>query len=129
MVPAAAPTGVHVLAAGPAAFVVDGLGRTWPAASTRLEVEAVPTVSLAASPDPVGPGELVTVDFTVTNSSTSQTLTELAFDHVLPFGLPPETIAGSCTTRGTATRRPGRVSTKPGVSVSMPSSALAKRLE
>ena len=32
--------GVHVLAAGPAAFVVDGLGRTWPAASTRLEVEA-----------------------------------------------------------------------------------------
>ncbi|MCA9579144.1 MAG: hypothetical protein KC668_27130, partial [Myxococcales bacterium] len=70
------------LTADPSASVVGA------AASDVLVVTTGPLVSLVLSPDPVGAGDVLTAEFTITNGSSTQPLSAISFTAPLDSFLP-----------------------------------------
>jgi uncharacterized repeat protein (TIGR01451 family) len=92
-VPAAAATGVWPNATSAISAVVDGSPVTTGPASDSLVVSTAPLLTKSFLNDPVGAGQIATVEFTITNTSSTSPATDLAFDDNLSAFLSGTTIA------------------------------------
>ena len=87
-VPAGAPVGIHPNTTGAITATVGGSPVTGNMASEDLFVSPIPTLTKEFIDDPVNPGETVTLRFTITNTSTTSSATDIAFEDLLPTVLP-----------------------------------------
>ncbi|WP_412067786.1 Calx-beta domain-containing protein [Rubrivirga sp. IMCC43871] len=89
-VPAGAAQGAYTNTTSAISGTIAGQGVAGAPASDQLFVAPVPILTLAFADDPVGSGESVTLEFTITNSSATDSAADIAFDDeftFLPFPL------------------------------------------
>lgn len=79
MVPAAAARGAYPNTTSAVTGDIDGSGVTGNVATDTLFVEHFPILTKAFTDDPVGGGDTVTLEFTITNTSAASTLSGIAF--------------------------------------------------
>ncbi|MCP3938770.1 MAG: DUF11 domain-containing protein, partial [Actinomycetia bacterium] len=87
-VPAAAAAGGYTNTTSSITADFDGSPATGNPASDILFVQAVPLLTKEFIPNPVGAGDTVTLRFTITNTSTDSTATDIAFVDELTTFLP-----------------------------------------
>ena len=92
-VPAGAADGTYVNTTSPITAVIDGRAVSATAASDTLFVTAAPSLTKTFLSDSVGAGDTVTVEFTITNGSSSSTATAIAFTDNVDAFLSGTTIA------------------------------------
>jgi len=94
-IPAGAPNGTHINTTSEITATVDGATRTGPPASDALEVVASPTLLKEFTDDPVDPGGLVTLEFTLSHDELSPgDATDIAFTDDLDAALSGLTAMG-----------------------------------
>ncbi len=108
-IPGAATPGIYSNSTSVVTGTVDGSPVTGNAASDVLFVAAEPELSMEFIDDPVGAGESVVLEYTITNTSTTFSATDITFTDVFPTILPTasSTLApGFCGAGSTATYTP-----------------------
>ena len=85
-VPANAPAGAHTVSTSAIAGNLDGVAFTGIAASDDLKV-GVPVLSKEFTDDPTFPGGTVTLEYTITNPSATETYTDIQFSDDLDAAL------------------------------------------
>jgi acyl dehydratase len=108
-VPVAAPTGIYPNTTSSVTADVGGAGIVGSPAADLLFVAPAPTLTKEFIDDPVGAGDSVTLDFTITNTSSAAAATNIAFVDVFYVGLPTALATpavGFCGAGSTATFTP-----------------------
>jgi hypothetical protein len=108
-VPAAAATGIYTNTTGAITATIGGSPVTGNMATDILIVSPAPVLTKEFTDDPVGAGGSVTLEFTVSNSSSSAAATDIGFEDVFYVGLPTASFvpgAGFCGPVSTATFTP-----------------------
>ena len=90
-VPGAASTGSFTNTTVAITATIDGVGVTGNTATDVLVVDALPTLTKTFTDDPVGAGDTVDLEFTITNTSAS-TATDIFFVDVFDEILPTATV-------------------------------------
>ena len=83
-VPSGATPGAYDNTTDAITGTVDGSMVTGNMATETLFVEPIPRLTKEFIDDPVNPGETVTLRFTITNTSTTSSATDIAFEDLLP---------------------------------------------
>ncbi len=108
-VPAGAAPGAYTNTTSSITADIGGASVTGSPGSDDLFVQAAPLLTKEFTDDPVGPGGTVILEFTIENTSTTASATDIAFDDVFPVVLPT---AGAtpgddfCNGTGTSTFTP-----------------------
>ena len=97
LVPAVAPSGTYTNTTSAITAMIDGSPVSGNMASDNLIVNTAPTLNVEFTDDPVGAGDNFTIEYTITNTNTAASLSDISFvDELttfLPFpisvGLPP----------------------------------------
>ncbi len=92
MVPAGAAPGAYPNATSAITGDIGGVGVTGNVATDTLFVAAAPLLTKSFTDDPVVAGGTVTLEFTITNTSATQTATNISFFDDLP-GVLPSTVS------------------------------------
>ena len=79
-VPLGAPVGIHTNTTSTITGDIGGSPETGSAASDDLFVQPSPMLTKEFTDDPVGAGDTVTLEFTITNTSPTSTATDIAFE-------------------------------------------------
>ena len=87
-VPSGATPGAYDNTTDAITGTVDGSMVTGNMATETLFVEPIPRLTKEFIGDPVNPGDTVTLRFTITNTSTTSSATDIAFEDLLPTVLP-----------------------------------------
>jgi len=109
-VPAGAAAGSHTNVTSQIAGEVDGSPTTGNAAADVLFVSAVPLLEKSFIDDPVGAGDSVTLEFTITNTSSTSSAADIAFEDEFAAELPTASATpanGFCGAGSTASFVPG----------------------
>ena len=105
-VPVAASTGIYPNTTSSVTADVGGAGIVGSPAVDLLFVAPAPILTKEFIDDPVGAGDSVTLDFTITNTSSAAAATNIAFVDIFYVGLPTASAtpaAGFCGAGSTAT--------------------------
>ncbi len=78
-VPAGAAAGSYANTTSTVTADVGGVGEVFPAASDDLRIAPIPILTKSFTDDPVEPGETVTLEFSITNTSSTSSATNIAF--------------------------------------------------
>ena len=108
-VPAGATTGIYPNTTSSVTADVGGAPVTGSRATDLLFVSPAPVLTKAFTDDPVGAGGSVTLDFSITNTSSTDAATDIAFDDIFYVGLPTASATpapGFCGAGSTATFTP-----------------------
>ncbi len=91
-VPAAATPGAYINTTGAITATIGGSPVTGNMATDILHVVPAPLLSKQFMGDPVNPGDPVVLEFTVTNTSTTTSATDIAFEDVFSTVLPTASV-------------------------------------
>ena len=108
-VPSGAASGTFTNTTSAITADIGGVGVTGNMATDNLVVEPAPLLTKSFTDDPVGAGDTVALEFTITNTSPSLTATDIAFEDVFDVILPTASsvpAAGSFCGGATATFTP-----------------------
>jgi len=108
-VPGAAPTGIYPNTTSSVTADIGGAGVVGSPAADLLFVAPAPALTKEFTDDPVGAGGSVTLEFTITNTSSTATATDIEFMDVFYVGLPTASAVpgpGFCGPGSTATFTP-----------------------
>lgn len=122
-VPAGASTGSYRNTTSSITASIGGSPSTGGTAADNLRVEAdLPTFTKSFINDPVGAGGTVSLEYNISNSSSTANLTNLAFSNEFAFLPSPLTFAGTtnniCGSGSSLFLNPGGSSTPPSISLS-----------
>ena len=100
-VPAGAPVGIHTNTTSTITGTIFGSPVTGSAASDDLFVQPAPMLTKVFTDAPVGGGDTVTLEFTITNTSPTSTATDIAFVDEFDSVLPTASSIGAIPAPGT----------------------------